>query len=150
MDLLNGKREDSNGVWKKMRSLIDVKFSREAHVVGCIGKFYMVNRKGGDVGGRGYVVRGGGVGILVVDVFMRGLFGILSLPWRQRKTRTVRSVAIKRWKGKRSHEKVVYKAPEADTPFSPSFWRYSISSFDSAHRATSSVLSWVRKRFTLA
>ncbi|KAI3801075.1 hypothetical protein L1987_29176 [Smallanthus sonchifolius] len=47
MDLFYGKREDSNGVWKKMRSLIDVKFSREAiDAVGCRGKLYMVNGKG--------------------------------------------------------------------------------------------------------
>ncbi|XP_076946621.1 F-box/kelch-repeat protein SKIP25-like [Bidens hawaiensis] len=43
-DLFDEKSEISNGVWKKMSSLIDVKFSREAiDAVGCKEKLYIVN-----------------------------------------------------------------------------------------------------------
>ncbi|KAK9055711.1 hypothetical protein SSX86_026796 [Deinandra increscens subsp. villosa] len=49
-NLFNEKGEDSNEVWKKMPSLRDVKFSREAiDTVGCRGKLYMVNGKEGVV-----------------------------------------------------------------------------------------------------
>ncbi|KAD3068566.1 hypothetical protein R6Q59_017411 [Mikania micrantha] len=47
---LNNKHEDSKGVWKKMKSLGDVKFSRDAiDAVGCRGKLYMVTGKEGVV-----------------------------------------------------------------------------------------------------
>ncbi|KAK1420560.1 hypothetical protein QVD17_22252 [Tagetes erecta] len=49
-NLFDEKSEDSNGVWKKMQSLKDVKFSRDAiDAVGCKGKLYMVNGKEGVV-----------------------------------------------------------------------------------------------------
>ncbi|XP_071698791.1 F-box/kelch-repeat protein SKIP25-like [Rutidosis leptorrhynchoides] len=46
-NLHNKKCKISNGVWKKMQSLKDSKFSREAiDSVGCKGKLFMVNGKG--------------------------------------------------------------------------------------------------------
>ncbi|KAJ0796713.1 putative kelch-type beta propeller [Helianthus annuus] len=43
-NLFDKKGQDANGVWKKMGSLIDVKFSREAiDAVGCKGRLYMMN-----------------------------------------------------------------------------------------------------------
>ncbi|GJW23842.1 F-box/kelch-repeat protein SKIP25 [Tanacetum coccineum] len=49
-NLYDQKSENTNGVWIKMKSLKDVKFSREAiDAVGVNGKLYMVNAKEGAV-----------------------------------------------------------------------------------------------------